>query len=589
MTPAPDSRARPTADLAAVRAARVDEVGPEAPLPPADIADLFAAMDKAVRSQRLYQTNNPMYHGFIAAAQTAFRKLWESTSSLTAGVEENAFRWYGRTFAAGEGRDSLPFLFYKDGIRFVTFLPGFEDELEKFLDVVNSARALDHNSDDDMVTLLWQSEFGSFQYSYVDALAEGLKVPQSHVPKLAGVELTLTPEDAAGATQPEEVPESARLDSAPSSVAGMISRGDFEETLYFLEPTELARLHDEVELEWKRDVKRDVLNALFDRLEDGLPEWREEILRILRQMLPVFLGAGDIASATRIVVELNAILDSGRLEGELAEEARALFLELSEPAVLTQLLQSLQHGGIDPSGNELGIFLKHLQPAAMPVLLAAIERGDEGVLQDRLRTAMEGLASAHHAELVRLLAHDDVDVLRGAARLAGRLGMPSAAAPLGALLSHAELSVRRAAVDALIRIRTANALESLRQALADEDRDIRVAAARGIAGARYTPARAWFEKLIASREVRGADLTEMMAFFEAYGSVADDASVPMLDRMLNGRRLFGRESAELRACAAMALGRIGSPAARASLERAGGETNPIIRNAVAKALRESPT
>jgi hypothetical protein len=40
----------------------------------------------------------------------------------------------------GESRDSLPYLFYKDGVRFITFLPGFEDELERLLDVVNRAR-----------------------------------------------------------------------------------------------------------------------------------------------------------------------------------------------------------------------------------------------------------------------------------------------------------------------------------------------------------------------------------------------------------------------------------------------------------------
>jgi hypothetical protein len=61
---------------------------------------------------------------------------------------------------------------------FVTLLPGFEDELDRFLEVVNRARTQDQHGGDDMVTLLWQQEFASFQYSYVDALAEGLQLPQ---------------------------------------------------------------------------------------------------------------------------------------------------------------------------------------------------------------------------------------------------------------------------------------------------------------------------------------------------------------------------------------------------------------------------
>jgi hypothetical protein len=582
MTPSSEQDTALAADLGASES-RAEEVGPEPPIPPAEVAELFAALDKAVRSQRLYQPNNPVYQGFVAAARAAVANLWDGISSITAGVEENAFKWYGRTFAAGEGRDTLSFLFYKDGIRFVTFLPGFEDEVERFLAVVNRARALDQDSDDDMVTLLWQQEFESFQYSYVDALAEGLTVPQSKVPKLAGVELTLVPDDAAAARR-SDGPQAH--DSASASVTGLVNREGFEETLYFLEPGELARLHDEVELEWRRDVKRDVLNGLFDRLEDGLPEWRQQIMGILRQVLPSFLGSGDVASATRVLVELNAILDAGRLPEPLREEAQALFRELSEPAVLTQLLQSVEDGAIDPGGGELGLFLKHLQPAAMPVLLASIERSSTGPLRERLRAAMEGLATKHRDDLVALLRHDDPDVVRGAARLAGQLALPGAAGLLGGLLTRPEPSVRRAAVDALIRVRTGAALDALRPALRDADRDVRIAAARGIAAARYGPARSWLVELLASRELRAADLTEQMAVFEAYGAVATPDDTGMLDRMLNGRRLFAKESPELRACAAMALSRIDAPAARDALERARGESNPVVRNAVIKALRQ---
>src|SRR5690606_16068910 len=128
-------------------------------------------------------------------------------------------------------------------------------------------------------------------------------------PKLVGLELTLVREDAAGRAKGEAQPPA--VEAGQPTVAGLINREDFEETLYFLESSELQRLRDEVELEWNRDVKIDVLNALFDRLEDGLPVWRAEILRILRQMLPVFLGAGDLRSATHILVELNLILERG--------------------------------------------------------------------------------------------------------------------------------------------------------------------------------------------------------------------------------------------------------------------------------------
>ena len=584
MTPPPDATGNSAYDLGTAPAARVDEVGPDMPIPAAEAAELFTMLDKAVRAQRLYQPNNPVYRSFIAATEAAFAKLWDRISSLTVGIEENSFRWYNRTFPAGEGRDSMPFLFFKDGIRFVTFLPGFEDEIERFLDVVNRARVQDQRTDDDMVTLLWQQEFSCFQYSYVDALAEGLQVPRPTTPKLVGLELTLVRDDAAGKVQGE--PQPPAVEEGKPTVAGLINRDDFEETLYFLDPDELARLREEVEREWNRDVKTDVLNGLFDRLEDAVPEWRGEILKILRQMLPVYLGAGDLRSATLVLVELNQILERVELEDEHRTDAQELYRELSEPAVLTQLMRSLEDGSIEPSSTELGVFLKHLGPAAMPVLLAAIERSTVTALQERLRTAIEGLANAHRDRLVELLSDSDPLVLRGASRLAGQLTVTQAAPALAQLLQHPDATVRRIVVESLIRIRTSLALDAIQQALGDSDRDVRVSAARGLTTLRYAPARPRLEEMLESRILRDADLTEKIAFFEAYGAVATPESVSLLDRMLNGRKLFGKESPEMRACAAMALGRVGSPAARAALQRADSETNPIVRNAVMKALRQ---
>lgn len=584
MTPPPDGAGNSAFELRTATTSRVDEVGPDTPIPAQEAADLFAMLDKAVRAQRLYQPNNPVYRSFIAATESAFAKLWDRLPSLTVGIEENSFRWFNRSFPAGEGRESMPFLFYKDGIRFITFLPGFEDEIERFLDVVNRARSQDQRTDDDMVTLLWQQEFASFQYSYVDALAEGLQVPRPTTPKLVGLELTLVRDDAAGELKGE--PQPPAVEAGKPTVAGLINRDDFEETLYFLDSTELEHLREEVEREWNRDVKMDVLNGLFDRLEDTVPEWRTEILQILRQMLPVYMGAGDLRSATLILVELNVILERAELSDDDRAAAQELFRELSEPTVLTQLMRSLEDGSIDPSGTELGVFLKHLGPSAMPVLLAAIERTEVTALQERLRTAIEGLANANRDRVVALLSEKDPQVLRGAARLAGQLTITQAAPSLAQLLQHSDAILRRIVVESLIRIRTALALDAIQQALGDADRDVRVAAARGLATLRYAPARGRIEEFLDSRIVRDADLTEKLAFFEAYGAVATADSVALLDRMLNGRKLFGKESPEMRACAAMALGRVGSPAARAALQRSSGESNPIVRNAVMKALRQ---
>ena len=88
----------------------------------------------------------------------------------------------------------------------------------------------------------------------------------------------------------------------------------------------------------------------------------------------------------------------------------------------------------------------------------------------------------------------------------------------------------------------------------------------------------------------GAPVVEVVFDKQELMSLCGDAGIALLDGMLNGKSMFGRrEDAELRACAAVALGRIGSAEARASLQRAATEKDVVVRNAVGRALRGATT
>src|SRR5690606_10151647 len=127
----------------------------------------------------------------------------------------------------------------------------------------------------------------------------------------------------------------------------------------------------------------------------------------------------------------------------------------------------------------------------------------------------------------------------------------------------------------------------LQEALEDENREVRIAAARGLGALRYAPARKSLEKAIAGKALRDADLTEKLAFFEAYADLGGADAIAVLHTLLNGRTgiLGRRRASELRACAATGWGRIGTPAARGCLERAASDPDTVVRSAVTRALR----
>ncbi|HEV2733839.1 MAG TPA: hypothetical protein VGV85_03335, partial [Longimicrobiaceae bacterium] len=153
-------------------------------------------------------------------------------------------------------------------------------------------------------------------------------------------------------------------------------------------------------------------------------------------------------------------------------------------------------------------------------------------------------------------------------------------------LARPELPLRLVAVEALLALRNPVAAHALQGALADAEREVRIAGARALAALRYTPARPALEAALDSKRLREADLTERIAFFEAFGAVAGEEGVALLDRMLNGKSWLGRrETPEMRACAALGLARSGLPAARRALAGASADTDPVVRSAVSRALR----
>jgi HEAT repeat protein len=574
-----------TARAAEEAAAGTDEPLLQPAIPHPEIGELLQAFDKAARAGRLYAANNPVYQGFIAAFNGGIGRLWERVPVLTIHVDESGFRCQGRAYAIGEGRESLPFQFYRDGIRVLTLLPGFEEEAERFLLVVNAARHVDQDSTDDLVTLLWEEEFTSFQYSYVDALAEGFDIPDAAPLAMEKVDTAALTKEVETGGDPDERPPA--VSEGRPTVATSVRHEDFEETLYFLEAEELEYMRQEVELEWDRDTKSHVLDALFDRMEDAVAERQLEILRILRQLLPAYLGRGDLKSAARILEEVNHVLASRTLVADAQrKEAEALIRALSDPQVLGQLLAALEDGSIDPAAGELSVFLTNLGPDALPLLIRAMETTETAALRRRLGQAIEGLGREHPRILIGLVGADDAPVALGAARLSGQLQLADAASHIASLYRRADAAGRRVAIEALVQVKSSIAMAAAQEAHEDEDREVRIAAARGLAGARYQPARARLDALIQSRVLREADLTEQIAFFEAFGAVANAESVKMLDRLLNGRRLLGRERPEIRACAAMALGKVGTPEARRVLEESAQDAHPMVRSAVTKALAE---
>ena len=116
--------------------------------------------------------------------------------------------------------------------------------------------------------------------------------------------------------------------------------------------------------------------------------------------------------------------------------------------------------------------------------------------------------------------------------LSGRLGLQQAVPGLGELLAHREPSVRLATVQALEKIASPGALTHIDRAIEDDDRAVRLQAVRAVGTRGYKGALRRIEAVVMGKAVKELDLTEKMAFFEAYGSIAGPPALKTLSEML---------------------------------------------------------
>jgi HEAT repeats len=549
-------------------------------LPASQVAELIAVMVKGLRAFQMYLPNNPIYQRAVQNIRACFVPIWAAVEELVLKVAETEFIWEEQVvYRQLNKSESLAWGLFKDGMRSLILRRGAEeDELVRLLTTINQARYLPQDAGDDLPTLLWAHEFRFIEYRFIDIFAgEGVgAVPQSS----GGIQ-----DGQSAAERKAKIAE-----EAPPQAKGVVDIDDFDSTLYFLDDTEISYLTRELEEEYGRDIRGSALNVLFDLTElNPEPKVRDEILRILEQLFPNLLNARDFRSAATVLRECKLL--GGRAVGLSPEQAQRLdgfVSRLSDPAIVGQLLQSLDESsnlGVDPHAAEV---LRELQGSALEPLVSWLPNLSSEPLRKMLEEVVDRLAHTYPAEVQRILKLPDSSALLGMVEMCGRLGLGQAVPGLAETMSHPDPAIRMAVIQALGQLGTPGALTVVDKAIEDRDRGVRLAAVRAAGSRGYKGALRRVEAVVLGKAVKDMDLTEKMAFFEAYGSIAGASALKPLTAILLERGLLRmKEPADNRACAAMALGRIKTPEARDVLQRAADDKELVVRNAVNRALRET--
>jgi hypothetical protein len=552
----------------------------QALLLPSQVAELLQTMVKALRAFQMYLPNNPIYQRAIQNVRGAFGPIWAASDELVLTIAETEIVWEEEVvYQQLNKADSLAWTLFKDGMRVLTIQKGAEqDELVRFLETVNRARFLPSEAGDDLMTLLWEQEFVGIKHHFIDFLSDG--------DGIRGSTRTLGDSDASAVqARREQVRE-----EAPARPKGIVDLEDFDATLYFLDEAEVNQLTREVQEEYARDARLSALTGLLDLLEIQTDAAvRSEILSIVETLFPNLLSKSEFRTVATVIREARVLLSRATdLPPEIRRRLEALETQLSQPAIVAQLIQSLDETPQLAGNREVTDLMGELRATALGALIEAIPKIGTPAVRSLAEGTVDRLAAAHGTEVLRLLREPPQEALPAVVALCGRLGLPQAVPGLGDLLGNPDAGVRVAAVEALAKIGTPGAMGQLERAVDDGDRNVRLAAVRAAGARGYKGALKRIEAVVLGKAVKEMDLTEKMAFFEAYGAIAGPPALKTLAGMLQPRGLLKlTQSSDLRACAAIALGKIRTPEARQVLASAADDKDLVVRNAVNRALRES--
>ena len=548
-----------------------------------DVGTLLTGLGQILRAYQLYGLGQTSTLRLLETLQGNFRTLWKEVQSLELAVTEGTLVCDGQVIYQSENRsESLAFLFYRDGIRALIFMPGVEtEELARFVEVIHRTRYC-RQEEDDLLTLLWQEDFSHIRYAYVDVAADddimtGAKPAVIEAPNAASAAGPASPGTAAGpaptvAVDPEPL---------PPLPAGMLERSSVP-----LDEDDIAYLQQEITKEMERDLQGDVLAALFDIFEDPTAAAQAEVVKILQLFLPHLLARGQLVAAAIALREVRALAeDTASCEPAVRESLRKLLADVAAVTGGAEFLQLVTALDPLPSPESLQEFLDDLGPRAVEPLLRVAAGAARKEVENLFETTARQVVMHHPTALLDLLVSSDVPLVRLAVKYVGLMGRAEMAPATVPLLKHADQDLRRLATETLGILGTPPALAGLVDALADDSRDVRLAAAWGLGTWQHQAALPCLQQIITSKPFRAASLSEKIGFLDAYARIGVEAAIPLLGELLNRRSLMGhREPSEVRACAAHALGLLQSPATRAPLSAAAGDRDPAVRTAVARAL-----
>ena len=558
---------------------------------------------KAIKGLKVYAENNETLQKYLSQAFFGLEDLLTEQTELTLAVREDRFL-YGKdaVHTNADREEGLPFIFYRNAFRRLTFVQGMtSEEFHSLLRAITEDYSSFDYAGEDLVTALWRLSLPHLRYLTIDAItveAKGAKDSdeREEIDRIQGdIEsivatiynsVTASTEDiVAGVTITKEDLEAFKeirdeaeddLDLLDHATARAITN---------VAARELAALRHELESEDKDELTRRTMDVLIKVLFlETTSKDAKGTLDALQQLFDALVLGQRFAHATELVRKLQVMATDAEVMQEM-HMARHLLRLFSSESRVQPVLNTLGEGYKTATIGEVTDFLRALGPDITPHLLRALDTLSNPAHRRLVCDLIVEFGVPDVRELMSAAKDSKWFVVRDILGLAQRLPDGSAAPLIANAIQHEHSKVRATAVGMLRSFGRGTADRLLAERIEqDDDLEVRLSAVRVAAARGTVEAKPALERLLQAEFLSSREDREVRMLTAAYAKIAGPEAIPVLDKILNAGFFASLRSGEAQVAAAYALGAIGTEAAMATLGRATRSLSGRVREAAKKAL-----
>ncbi len=555
------------------------------------IGKIILALDRTVRSRRLYAANNPVLIKHQQDLMNEFNHYLSQKEDLSFVVEPYEFKVDQEVvYQNTHEQESFSFKLFNDGIRSISFKSGITtEEIADFVDALNSQMS-GKESDSDSVTLFWEREFEHITYSVADSIIEEPTIDHKSTDEKMEelLDPNMTQYESTGDVAQEDVYDDLAYNDVKVTL-NMGSVGKMFQERSVLTSDELEQIQTDIS---QSDRPERLILDFVDMLMAVLQEETEvadyiKALEAVGSVLDTNILQGNLHLARIIMEHIHQLPSRSIALKEKNPQAVAQTLKILWPKVRIDLFIQSINQGISASPEDVVFLVRSMGAAALPDLISLLPTVVSDHRRKEIGHGMASLCKAGDFEPFRpILSSRDPAMVRLGIFILSRIKSDKIVDLLPGLIKHPDPNVQRDAISVLQNHPSSKTFSILLKLLDDRSESSRMAALRTLALAKDKEVARHLMSVINSENFGKKSTQERRAYFYAVAKVAGDDFIPFLESILSAKRWFSKTEDETQyQLATYGLATIGTPRSRETLQKLSQSKNKVIKKLSENALR----